>query len=230
MHCEPQWAQQGPIHRADQRRQHRAGVALGEELSPDRCPGNSVRDRRAGGAVLVLGGGRRPLHRARSERGQLRAVRGRIEGDRREGTGGLVRAHRRHRVGVLRRGGQTTLGAAWLPVLDARSGRRHGAQRPVRGVPRVRDCRPTSAQAPARELQGRRHQAVRQRVVPGRPAFHRQRGPVRLQGGAQPTASGHQEVAAAARPRVRRSSVAACPAMSRVVLHDVHYGAGRPGG
>jgi len=110
--------------------------------------------------VLVIGGGRRLLYRARAERGQLRTVRGRAEGDRREGTGGRVRAHRRHRIDVLRRGGQAAPGAAWVPVLDARVGRRRGAQRPLRGVPHVRDGRPAGAQAPNRVLQGRHHQAL----------------------------------------------------------------------
>jgi len=217
-------------HRADKRRQHRAGATLGQELSQGGRPGDRVRDRRPGGAELVLGGDRQPLHRARAERGQLRAVRGRAEGDRREGTRGRLRAHRRHRVGVLRRGGQAAPGAAGVPVLDARAGRRRAAQRPVRGVPPVRDGRSAGAQAPAGVLEGRRHQAVRQPVVQGRPALHRQRGPVRMQDGVQPAASRGQEVAATTRARVRRSPVAAGPALSRVVLHDVHHGAGGPGG
>jgi len=86
----------------------------------------------------------------------------------------------------------------------------------------VRGRRPAGAETPAGVLQGGHHQAVRQRVVPSRQALHRQRGPVRLQGPALSAAAGYQEVVDAARPGVRRPSVAAGAELSRVVLHHVH--------
>jgi len=46
-----------PAHGADKWREHRAGAAHGQELSRGRRPGHRVRDGRAPGAVLVLGGG-----------------------------------------------------------------------------------------------------------------------------------------------------------------------------
>jgi len=132
VHHEPEQAPSpGPDHRADKRRQHGAGAALGQKLPQGGRPGDRVRDRWPSGAELVLGGGRLPLHRARAQRGQLRAVRGRPEGDRREGTGGRLRTHRRYRIGVLRRGGQAAPGTARVSVLDSRAGRCCVAQRPV---------------------------------------------------------------------------------------------------
>lgn len=216
-------------HRAHQRRQHRAGAAPGPQLLRDRRPRGGVRGGRPRGAVLVLHRGGRVLHGARARRGQLRAVRGRAVRDRRQGARRPVRAHRHHRGAVPRRGGQGAPGAAGVPVPRARPGRRGRARRPGRGVPAVRGGRAARAQAPARPVQGGHRQAVRQRVVPRRPALHRQRGRGRVQGAPRPApAAGQAQVAHAARPGVARLPVAAGAVLSGLVLHHVHHGAPRP--
>jgi len=131
--CEP--TAQGRTDGIDKRRQHRADVAPGEELLPDRRPGDHMRGGRLRGAVVVLDRGGQLLHHTQTERGQLRTVRGRAADDRREGTGRVLRAHGHHGVVVLRRSGQVPPGAVGLQVLHGRTGRRVRAERPVRSVP-----------------------------------------------------------------------------------------------
>lgn len=165
---------------ADQRRERRADAAPGPELPRGRRPGDRVRGRGSLGTVFVLRGSRQLLHRAQAARRRVRAIRGRTPGHRGTRTGWILRAYRHHGVAVLRRGGQTTSGTVRMQVLRARAGWRVYTQRPVRSVPQVRDRGSAGAQTPAGVFQGGHRQAVRQRVVPGRTAFHRQRRPVGL--------------------------------------------------
>lgn len=93
----------------------------------------------------------------------------------------------------------------------------------------MRDRGSTGAQTPAGVLQGGHRQAVRQRVIPGRTAFHRQRRPVGLQNGAPSAAAGRSTFATAAWPRIRRLPVAASPERAGVVLQHVYDRARRQG-
>lgn len=157
----------------------------------------------------------------------MHTVRGRPEDDCRKGARRVLRVYGDYGVIVLRCGSQSSFGTVGVQVLHGRTRRRVDSERSVRSVPEMRNRRPAGPQTPESVFQRRHNQTVRQRVVPSRQTFHRQRRTVRLQGPALFAAAGDQEIADVTRPSVRRLPVAVGAKLSRVVLHNVHHRAKR---